>query len=452
MQNGHSDLPVLRREIFGWAMFDFANSSYTTLVVTVAYSVYFTKLVAPGRDADFLWGLGSLLSNLLAMLSGPVIGAMADDMGRKKAFLFLTYALCIAGTFGLYFVLPGQAALGLALFVISNAGFAMGENLCAAFLPEISTPANIGRISGFGWGLGYLGGLACLLAAFPLLAGGFSLHNLENLRLTWVLTGAFFLVTALPTFIYLRERAPRGPRRGLLEYVEVTFSRVTATARSVGHFGDLARFLVVFLIFISGLATMISFSSIYASRTIGFTAKELILLFIMLQISSALGAFLFGLVQDQWGAKRTIQVMLVFWIAVCLGAFYVHTKGPFWAIALGAGLGIGSVQSASRSLVGLFSPLEKSGEFFGLWGLAGKGAFMLGPFLFGIVSSATGSQRLAILFTTLFFVAGLVGMRYVDEGRGRAAALSWPGSVGPRQRSAPPSQAAKQSPNHSGRE
>lgn len=425
MQGGYKDIPVLRREIFGWAMFDFANSSYTTLIVTVAFSVYYTKLVAPGREADFLWGLGSLLSNLLAMLSGPLVGAMADDMGRKKVFLFLTYALCVGGTFGLYFVLPGQAGLGLALFVISNAGFSMGENLCAAFLPEISTPANIGRVSGFGWGLGYLGGLACLLAAYPLLAGGFSVQNLENLRLTWVLTGAFFLVTAVPTFVFVHERAPRGPTREFTDYVRVTFSRIVATARSVRHFGDLARFLVVFLIFISGLATMISFSSIYASRTIGFSAKELILLFILLQISSAAGAFLFGLVQDQWGAKLTIRVMLVFWIAVCLGAYYVHTKGPFWVIAVGAGLGIGSVQSASRSLVGLFSPLEKSGEFFGLWGLAGKGAFMLGPFLFGIVSSSTGSQRVAILFTAGFFVAGLIGMNFVDEARGRAAALSW---------------------------
>lgn len=425
MQEGYRDIPVLRREIFGWAMFDFANSSYTTLIVTVAFSVYYTKLVVPGREADFLWGLGSLLSNLVAMLSGPVIGAMADDTGRKKVFLFLTYALCIGGTFGLYFVLPGQAALGLALFVISNAGYAMGENLCAAFLPELSTPANIGRVSGFGWGLGYLGGLACLLAAFPLLAGGFSLSNLENLRLTWVLTGAFFLVTAVPTFVFLHERAPRGPRRRLHEYVHVTFTRIAATARAVRHFSDLARFLVVFLIFISGLATMIAFSSIYASHTIGFSAKELILLFILLQISSAAGAFLFGLVQDRWGAKRTIKFMLVFWIVVCLAAFYVHSKGPFWAVALGAGLGIGSVQSASRSLVGLFSPLEKSGEFFGLWGLAGKGAFMIGPFLFGIVSSGTGSQRIAILFTAMFFVVGLIGMNFVDEARGRAAALAW---------------------------
>lgn len=420
--------PVRPREIVSWAMFDFANSSYTTLIVTVAYSVYFTKLVAPGDKADFLWGLGILISNLIVMLVAPILGAMADDMGRKKLFLVGTYLLCVGGTLALYFVLPGMVSLGLALFVLSNLGFSFGENLVAAFLPEISTPANVGRISGFGWGLGYLGGLACLVVCFKRISGGFGLDNLENLRLTWVATGLFFLVAALPTFIFLRERAARGPRRTLPEYGRVTFGRLAQTARALRHFSELARFLSVFFVFSCGLMSVIAFASIFAERTLGFTSKELILLFIALQVSSALGAFVFGAIQDKIGARRTIQIALVLWIAIAVATYFTVSKSVFWGVGVAAGLGIGSLQSASRGLVGLFSPVEKSGEFFGLWGFAGKGAYMLGPFIFGLISSATGSQRIAILSTACFFVAGLIGMFRVNEARGRAAAESWSNS------------------------
>lgn len=420
-----SFLPVRRREIVGWAMFDFANSSYTTLIVTVAYSVYFTKLVAPGNRADFLWGMGIFVSNLIVALVAPIVGAMADDMGRKKLFLLGTYALCVLGTLGLYFVLPGQVALGLGLFVLSNLGFSFGENLVAAFLPEISTPENVGRISGFGWGLGYFGGLLCLVASFKLLAGGFTLENLPNLRLVWVVTGLFFLVTALPTFILLRERAVRGPRRTLAEYGRVTFGRLLETARSLSHFSELARFLAVFFVFCCGLYSVIAFASIYAERTLGFGPQELILLFVALQVSSALGAFIFGSIQDKVGARRTIQVTLVLWVLVCAAAYFATSKALFWGVGLGAGFGIGSLQSASRGLVGLFSPVEKSGEFFGLWGFAGKAAYTVGPLIFGAISSGTGSQRIAILSTALFFLAGFLGMARIREARGQAAAREW---------------------------
>lgn len=417
--------PVRPREIVSWAMFDFANSGYTTLIVTVAFSVYFTKLVAPGERADFLWGLGIFASNLLVMLLAPLVGALADDTGRKKWFLAGTYLLCVAGTAALFFVLPGFVALGLALFVISNVGFSLGENLAGAFLPEISTPANMGRISGFGWGLGYFGGLACLILNRPLLAGGFEAGNLADLRLIGPVTAAFFLVAALPTFLFLRERAPRGPARSAGEYVRVSFGRRAATARLLRHFSDLARFLALFFVFSCGLTSVIAFASIYAERNLRFTSDELIVLFMALQFSSAGGAFLFGWIQDRIGARRTIQIALVLWLAVSAGAALATTKGLFWGVALGAGLGIGSLQSASRALVGLFSPVGKNGEFFGFWGFAGKGAYMLGPLIFGAVSSATGSQQLAITINGLFFLAALIGMSRVDERRGRAAAESW---------------------------
>ncbi|HEX5757903.1 MAG TPA: MFS transporter [Thermoanaerobaculia bacterium] len=424
--------PPRPREIVAWAMFDFANSSYTTVVVTVAFSVYFTRLVAPPGRGDFLWGLGLAMANLVVLLLSPIVGAIADDSGRKKAFLFATYALCVAGTAALWLVVPGRAGLGVALLVVSFVGFSFGENLAGAFLPEISTPENVGRISGFGWGLGYFGGLGSLLLVQPLLRGGFEAENLGNLRLAWVATALFFLLAGLPTFLFLRERAPRRARRAL-EYVRAGFRRLAATAAEVRRFSELAQFLAVYFVYYAGLTTVVAFAGIYAVESLGFTFGELTTLFLMLQLSAAAGAFLFGWVQDRFGAVRTIRIALGIWILVCLGAYAcvpgrevagLDGKQLFWGVALFAGLGIGSLQSASRALVGLFAPVQKAGEFFGFWGLAGKAAYMVGPFVFGAISAAS-SQRVAMLSTAGFFVLGLAGMAWVDEARGRRVAEEW---------------------------
>jgi MFS transporter, UMF1 family len=320
--------------------------------------------------------------------------------------------------------------------VVSFVGFSFGENLAGAFLPEISTPANIGRVSGLGWGLGYFGGLACLLLVQPLLAGGFADSNLANLRLAWLVTAVFFLVAALPTFLFLRERAPRGNRRAM-EYVRAGFTRLAATLVSVRRFEELVRFLSVFFLYYAGLSSVVAFAGIYASQTLGFSFKELTLLFLLLQISSAGGAFFFGWIQDRLGAVRTIQIALVLWVLVCMGAYACGEGGQdvvvgtltgkqlFWIVGLVSGLAIGSLQSASRALVGLFAPPEKNAEFYGFWGLSGKAAYMVGPLIFGVMASAFGSQRVAMLSTAAFFVLGLVGMAFVSEERGRAAAEAW---------------------------
>ncbi|MDH3402508.1 MAG: MFS transporter [Acidobacteriota bacterium] len=417
--------PAGRREIFAWAMFDFANSSYTTVIVTVAFGVFFTSAVAPAASADFLWGLALGVSNVLVLLTAPLIGAAADDSGRKKPFLAATYLSCVTATAGLYFVEPGSVAVAIALFVLSNIAFAHGENLIGAFLPEISTPANAGRISGLGWGLGYFGGLGSLLLIRPLMAAGLDSGNLERVRWIWPCTAGFFLVAALPTFLWLRERAPRGPWRGLPAYARRGFGRLRTTARSIAHFRELARFLTVFFVYSLGFTIAVAFSGIFARTTLGFSANELVALFLILQLSSAAGAVGFGWLQDRLGSRRTLQLSLVIWILVGLASAACQTKGQFLAIGLAAGIGIGSLQATSRGVVATFSPPSKSGEFFGFWGLALRAAFAIGPILFGLVSSWSGSQRLAVLVTTVFFAAGLVGLQTVDDEAGRAAARTW---------------------------
>jgi UMF1 family MFS transporter len=419
-------------------MFDFANSSYTTIIVTFFFSNAFTQLIAAGPSADLWWGRAILASNLTVVLLSPLMGAFADESGRKKAFLFASYAVCVGGTAALWFLEPGQILPALVLFVLSNVAFSFGENFAGAFLPEISTPANVGRISGFGWGLGYFGGLLSLALVFPFVKGGVTLENYGTLRLAWPVTAAFFLLAGLPTFLVLRERAPKKSEP-LSYYLRNGFGRLATTAHSARTFRELVRFLGVFFVFSIGLTATIGFFGIYAARTLAFTPVELLLLGTAVQIPAAAGAFVFGLVQDRLGARRTLQITLVLWLAVTAAVALVEEKRTFWIVALFAGLGIGSLQSASRALVGAFSPVSKSGEFFGLWGLAGKGAYALGPLIFGWISSATGSQRTAAAANGVFFLAGLLGLFLVDERRGIAVARDWrdpqaaiPAAAGPR--------------------
>ena len=410
-------------------MFDFANSSYTTIVVSFFFSTVFTQLIARGPSADLWWGWATGTSNLVVLLLSPLVGAVADESGRKKSFLFATYALCVGATAALWLARPGQVPLAFLLFVLSNIAFSFGENFAGAFLPEISTPATVGRISGFGWGLGYFGGLASLALVFPLVRGGITLENFANLRLVWPVTAAFFLVAAIPTFAFLRERATRRAEP-LSFYLRNGFGRLGETLRSARTFKELVRFLTVFFVYSIGLTAIIAFFGVYAATTLGFTPTELVVLGALLQVPSALGAVLFGLLQDRLGARRTLQIALLLWIAVSATTAFTSDKGTFWVVAMVAGLGIGSLQSASRALVGLFSPVDKSGEFFGLWGLAGKGAYAVGPLLFGWISSASGSQRTAALANGIFFLLGFVGLFLVDERRGRAAAAAWSGRAG----------------------
>jgi UMF1 family MFS transporter len=417
--------PPARREIFGWAMFDFANSSYTTIIVTVAFSVYFTTLVAPGGRGDFLWGIALTLSNVAIILTAPILGAIADGAGRKKQFLAGTWLLCVVATAALYLVGPGDVGLALALFVASNLGYALGETLSSAFLPEISTPDNVGRISGLGWGLGYLGGLGSLLLARPLLAGGFVVDNVDNLRKVWLLTAAFFLLAALPTFLLLKERAPRPPRASPGRLARRGLRRMAATVRDFRSFTELARFLGVYFLYACGLMTVISFSGVFASKTLEFSGNELIVLFLLLQITSSAGALIGGLLQDRFGSRDTIRLILVVWIGVCVAVYLAQTKSAFWAAALVAGLALGSLMASSRALVGLLSPVGKSGELFGFWGLTMRAAYAVGPAIFGGISAAVGSQRVAVLSTVGWFVLGLAGMQRIDEERGLKQAESW---------------------------
>lgn len=411
--------PVRKREIFGWCCFDFANSSFTTVIITVVYAVYFVKVVAGGDPrGPGWWGTALAVSQVVVILLAPLLGAIADVTARKKAFLMGSAVVCSIATAALYFTGAGEVWLALALVIVANMTFSLGENFCAAFLPEISTPANVGRISGFGWAFGYLGGLASLVLALAILRSGEG-----RVPWTFVMTGAFFLLACLPTLL-LRERARRRALQPGESYVSLAWGQLADMRRDLPQHRTLARFFLAMTLYMTGLTAVIAFASVFATQTLHMTQSEVIVLFIVLQLAGVAGAYSFGWLQDRLGAKLSLVVSLVLWLVVCGWAAVCHTKGEFYAIGVIAGAAMGSLQSSGRAVVAGLTPPGRSGEFFGYWGFFGKFAGVLGPFIFGWMATGFGFQA-AVVVTGLFFAAGLVvvatlrfGARGANGGRG----------------------------------
>jgi MFS transporter, UMF1 family len=420
--------PATRREIFAWAMFDFANSGYTTVVLTAIFNAYFVGVVAAGAGnggATLLWTLAMTVTNIIVLASAPVLGAVADFGAHKKRFLFFTTVGCVTFTALLANVGPGDVAAAMVLVVLASVMFASGENFIAAFLPEIAAPQDMGRISGYGWSLGYVGGLLvlgiCLVVINQAQARGAGAAEYVPVAM-WV-TAAAFGLASLPTFLWLRERAvaqPLPPGRG---YIAIGFARVRETFSHARHYRDLFRFLMALAVYYCGIHTVIVLAAVYAQEAMGFGMQENIVLILVVNVTAATGALGFGLIQDRFGSLRTLTATLMLWIAALAGAYLVQERTGFWVVANLVGLALGSSQSAGRALVGQFSPPERSAEFFGLWGLAGKLAAAVGPLVYGLVTYATqGNHRLALLTTGIFFVVGLLLVFTVNESRGRLAA------------------------------
>jgi len=312
--------------------------------------------------------------------------------------------------------------MGLLLFGLANIAFELGFLFCSAFLVEITTPATMGRISGYGWGLGYAGGLLSLALAYPFITGGFAEENLPFYRMSFAVTAAFFLAASLPTLFWLRERAvPQPSATGAPAWREA-FARLATTARGIARYRDLLWFLVAYLIYTDAINTVIVASAIFANKVLDFSPGDLIIYFLITQVTAGLGAVGFGLLADRIGSARTISVTLLIWVGVVGAAAAVQTHGQFYAIGLVAGSVLGANQATSRALIGRFVPPGKQGELFGFFTVTGKFAAVLGPVVYGEVTAWTGNQRWAVLSMAIFFLLGLLIFRRVDEARGMDAA------------------------------
>lgn len=419
---------VRRREALGWAMYDFANSGYTTVVLTAVFAAYFVGAVAGGADwATFAWTAALSASHAIVMFTIPAMGAWADRHAAKKRLLALTTVGCVLATAALALVGPGAVALGVLLIVVSNVFFAWGESLSAAFLPELARPETMGRVSGWGWSLGYVGGMLALglSLAYVLWAQAQGQTAAQFVPVTMLITAVVFALASLVTFSLLRERAqPNAQAHGGWRE---SLRRLRATARQASHYRDFMWLLACAAAYQGGVAVAIALAAIYAEQVIGFVQQETMVLIFVLNIAAMLGALAFGYWQDRLGHKRALAVTLLGWVATCVIAALTTTKGGFWYAAAIAGVCMGSSQSAGRAMAGMLAPPAQLAEFFGLWTFATRVASIVGPLSYGAITWATGgNQRLAIGFTALMFVAGLALLAPVNMERGRRAALAAP--------------------------
>jgi MFS transporter, UMF1 family len=418
---------VPKREVFAWAMYDFANSGYTTVVLTAVFAAYFVGVVGGGAAwATFAWTVALSISYAVVMLTMPSIGALADLRAAKKKFLLLSTIGCVICTALLAFVGPGQVALGMALIVLSNVFFAYGESLIAAFLPELARRDALGKVSGWGWSFGYIGGMLALglSLAYVLWAQGQGQKAAQFVPVTMVITAVIFAAAAVVTLSLLKERAQPKPQALATSGLRASINQLKHTLAHSARFRDFRWLLLCAVFYQGGVAVAVSLAAVYAEQEIGFKQQETMILIFVLNIAAAVGAFAWGYLQDRVGHKLALGLTLVGWIATCLIAAATTTKGGFWYAAAIAGWCMGSSQSAGRAMAGMFSPQAQLGEFYGLWSFATRLAAIVGLLLYGAVTWVTGgNHRIAILSTAVLFVIGLVVLAKVNVERGRAAVL-----------------------------
>ena len=424
--------PASNRELWAWAFYDFANSGYTTVVLTTIYSAFFVAVIAgadtglaPGT-ATLLWTSAIAAANLIVLLSSPVVGAIADCRASKKQFLVYSSLLCVVTTALLAIAGPGEIALAMILLVLSAIAFSYSENLIAAFLPEIASRENMGRISGYGWSLGYFGGLLTLglCLAYINWAEGTGYTAAEYVPATLHITALIFALAATPTLLWLRERAIAVEVPS--SYGRDARKRVLTTLSQASKLKDLFRFLLCLTCYQSGVATVIVIAAIYAQEVMHFSSQELIVLIMVVNVTAAVGAFLFGFAQDRFGSVRSLSVALFLWIAAITITYLVDSRDDIWLAGNLVGLAMGSTQAGGRALIGQFTPARRSGEFFGLWGLAARAAAIIGPLSYGISNRLSGGDhRIALLTTLGFFITGLLLLLTVNEQRGRKAAHNY---------------------------
>ncbi len=421
---------VRKREVFGWAMYDFANSGYTTVVLTAVFNAYFVSVVAGGAPwATLAWTLSIAASSALVMLTLPAVGAYADLHAAKKRVLGAATLACVAITAALALAGPGDVALTVAAIVVSNLAFSYGEALTAAFLPELARPDSLGRVSGWGWSFGYLGGMLALglCLAYVLTAQASGEPATRFVPVAMLITAGVYALAASATFVLLKERAAvaiaHPAATADASGIGASFRRLAGTFRQARRYRDFCWFLACSACYQAGIAVIITLAAVYAEQAMGFQQADTMMLVFLVNIAAALGAFFFGYWQDRIGHKRALAATLVGWLVMT--ALAVAAKSPplFWASAVVAGLCMGSSQSAGRAMVGRFSPATQRAEFFALWTFATRLSTIVGPLTYGAITFATqGNHRLAIACTAVFFIGGLLFLAPMQLARGEREA------------------------------
>lgn len=397
-----------KKHIISWTLFDFANSSYSAVIAAVIFPVYYASFIVgdEGGLGDLWWGRAISLSMAIVALSSPFIGGIADYGGLRKRFLFIYTAICISSVSCFSLLDKGMVFTGFILIVIANIGMEGGLVFYNSFLPQITPKEFMGRVSAWGFMVGYAGSIAALLISLYFVKSG-------NFRTVWLTVAAFFGIFSLPAFLFLPGNRKSDTLLGSgikgCKYIKETFIEVFRNKNSF-------KFLISYFIYEDGVNTVIVFSSIFAAVTLGFNSQELVFLYLIVQATAFIGSLIMAKPIDFWGPKKVIILSLLMWTSVSVAAYFIKTKTIFWMLASFAGLGLGTVQAASRAFFAQFIPIGKEAEYFGVYSLAGKSSAIIGPLVFGYISSTFGSQRPAILSVAMFFIIGLIILNSVKGG------------------------------------
>ncbi len=403
-------------------MYDFANSTYSAVIVAVVFPVYYTSYIVGNETGlgDLWWGRAISLSMLFVALTSPVLGGIADFAGLRKKFLMGFTALCVASVAMLATLDQGMVIQGFFLIALANVGMEGAMVFYNSYLPDIAAREYQGRVSSWGFGIGYAGSMLSLIIALPLVKGG-------HYAMTWLMVSALFALFSVPAFVFLPPDRSKALMADSASSISKGISYTLLTLKKLWGDKEAKKFLLGYLLYADGVNTVIVFSSVFAATTLGFATGELVMLFIVVQATALAGAFLMARPTDLWGPKKVVMLSLVMWSTVCVLAFFVTEKTHFWAVGTLAGLSLGTVQAASRAFFAQFIPKGHESEYFGVYTLAGKTSAVLGPLLFGIVSTQMGSQRPAILSVIMFFAVGMCVIWFVDAGGPNTSELATTG-------------------------
>jgi UMF1 family MFS transporter len=399
---------------FSWALYDWANSAFSTVIITFVFATYFTQGIAVGQETGTAqWGWALASSGVAIALLSPVLGAIADAGGRRKPWLFAFTCIAVIGCFLLWSARPdpGWVIFTLVVVALANLAFELAGVFYNAMLPELVSREYIGRLSGWAWGLGYAGGVASLILALvafvqpeqPLF--GLDRDSAEHVRITGPLVGVWFALFSVPLLLWTPDRESAGlPPR---EAIRRGLAQLRRTFADIRRYRQIALFLLARMIYTDGLNTLFAFGGIYAAGTFGMELSEVIYFGILLNVTAGLGALCFAWIDDRIGAKRTILIALVGLLACGAAAVIVTSTLAFWIAGALLGIFVGPTQAASRSMMARMAPPEMRTEMFGLYALTGKITAYIGPFVLGTVTYWTGSQRLGLATILAFFVVGM---------------------------------------------
>ena len=417
------------REHIAWYMYDFGNSAYAAVILLAVYSAYFKGTVVGGAEGSRYWGIAVGIAMLSVAIISPILGAIADFTASKKRFLFIFSAITWVFTGLLFFVEKGDILMGMVFFVIAEFGYRSGQVFYNSLLPEIAEPEEMGRVSGNGWAIGSFGGILILLILLPLIV---ILEGNLIIRLSLVFTSLYFAVSAIPAWLWIKEKAVAKELPEGETYLSVAFERLGNTIKALGNFKDFLRFIIAFLIYNDGILMALNFASIIGAVMFGMEQTELIIFMIIVQITSVIGAYLAGLLGKKLGFKRTLIYSIIMMALVVTSMIFAQNVTQFYIIGALAGFALTGVQSVSRTMVSYFAPEGRSAEFYGIFAVSGRTSSFIGPTIYGFLAfeaakyfentrglsailAEQSGQRVALGSIVIFLVAGLLILLAVKD-------------------------------------